>query len=65
MRQDAEATGANPEGGAGDDPAGDKTQGREERQEAMQQGLLGVQGLEFDKKWIRLLRVIKTQVKLL
>lgn len=56
------ASEAGQEGGAGHDPAGEEAARREGRQEAMQQGLLGVHGLEFDKKWIRLLRVIKTQV---
>lgn len=33
------------------------------RQRAMEEGLLETHGLEFDKKWIRLLRVIKAQVR--
>lgn len=62
-RQEAETKGVGPaEGGAGDDAALEEAARREEWQEAMQRGLLGVHGLEFDKKWIRLLRVIKTQV---
>ncbi|CAM9808393.1 unnamed protein product [Ascophyllum nodosum] len=32
------------------------------RQRAMQEGLLEIHGLEFDKRWIRLLRVIKSQL---
>ena len=33
------------------------------RQRAMEEGLLETHGLEFDKKWIRLVRVIKAQVR--
>lgn len=33
------------------------------RQRAMEEGLLETHGLEFDKKWIRLLRIIKAQVR--
>lgn len=44
------------------DPAGEEAARREDWQDAMQQGLLTVEGLEFDKRWIRLLRVVKTQV---
>lgn len=46
------------------DPAGEEAARREYWQDAMQQGLLTVEGLEFDKRWIRLLRVVKTQVSL-
>lgn len=45
-----------------EEPGDDEAARREEWQDAMQQGLLTVEGLEFDKRWIRLLRVIKTQV---
>lgn len=38
------------------------TRREEDRQRAMQEGLLESYGLEFDKKWIRLLRVIRSQV---
>lgn len=44
------------------DPADKDAARREGWQNEMEQGLLAVIGLEFDKKWIRLLRVIKTQV---
>ncbi|CAM9343551.1 unnamed protein product [Scytosiphon promiscuus] len=47
---------------AGDDSASGAEARREDWQREMQQGLLTVHGLEFDKKWIRLLRVIKTQL---
>ncbi|CAM9157835.1 unnamed protein product [Hapterophycus canaliculatus] len=43
-------------------PTGDAEARRQDWQNEMQQGLLTVHGLEFDKKWIRLLRVIKTQL---
>lgn len=58
--QEAEAKRADAEKGG--DSAADAESRREEWQNQMQQGLLTVRGLEFDKKWIRLLRVIKTQV---
>jgi len=60
--QEAESKGTDTEGSRDDDPVDEEAARREEWQEALQQGLLAVHGLEFDKKWIRLLRVIKTQV---
>eukprot|EP00903_Cladosiphon_okamuranus_P011981 g11252.t1 len=60
--EEAETKGSGPRSRACNDPVGGDQSRREEWQEAMQQGLLGVHGLEFDKKWIRLLRVIKTQL---
>lgn len=58
--QEAEAKRAEIEPG---EAAGGAEARREEWQNEMQEGLLTVHGLEFDKKWIRLLRVIKTQVR--
>ncbi len=61
--QEADSKGTtDTDGSRDDDPVDEEAARREEWQEAMQQGLLVVHGLEFDKKWIRLLRVIKTQV---
>lgn len=61
-RQEAEAKRAEVHGAGADEPGAEESR-RENRQRAMQEGLLESHGLEFDKKWIRLLRVIKSQVR--
>lgn len=55
---------AGPENLAGDGPeqSGAEEARRVARQCAMQEGLLETHGLDFDKNWIHLLRVIKSQV---
>ncbi|CAN0008732.1 unnamed protein product [Ectocarpus sp. 6 AP-2014] len=60
-KQEAQSKRANTQAGVGD-PVDKDAARREGWQNEMEQGLLTVIGLEFDKKWIRLLRVIKTQL---
>lgn len=50
------------DGGGGVEDAGADEESKEGLQHAMQEGLLTSHGLEFDKQWTRMLRVIKAQV---
>ena len=62
--QEAEAKRLREDGeGGGEDSEGEESDSREGLQHAMQEGLLTSHGLEFDKQWTRMLRVIKSQVR--
>lgn len=59
--QDAEAKMGENHGGS--EPPSVEAARRNEHERAMEEGLLESHGLELDKKWIRMLRVIKSQVR--